>query len=351
MIILVSHNDLDGYSCNVVVRDFYREQDIEEHNLEYSQVSGTLKEILGRMAEGDNLIISDISWDKKETGLTEALERLFLDQRLVVADHHKSSEWIGRTFVSHCDGLQDELTCESKTPNFSNPFHGKMVVTEDKGRCGCEILMDILSSKFHVENANGRLKSLTGYVGEWDLMKWTDDAKDKSNLMFEMPVMLNVACKDNPLQYVKAALEFVSGKGTIENITDPVISIIKKESATIERITDTCRIATLVSNGQQYRYALIYCEDCNNKSLVAEIARQKLKNSNVTGIAFIGLYCDGKDELSLRLYDSEIDLSEIASGTEKGGGGHPFAAGTKVDSKSFKETMLGQPSMNISSKR
>ncbi len=324
---LFSHNDLDGYGCNVVARAFLLgyTDDLVEANCDYQNLEFEIRHRMPEIEKDHDLVIvSDVSWKKDSTDITDFLSSL-PEGHLVVADHHKTSEWIG------------EAICRAT------------VVTVEGERCGCEILKDILKGmRFFINDAiYAELTKFTSIVSGWDLWKWAD-----------LPEALSTTSIGNLMAMAAPQLSswfewcILTGKDFV-GIVDrhlcesdqPLMACLEDEYrfSEFKKYLKSVR-DTLYDAAHHYYRFKIPCETvldsilfvlpsgCQHKSLLSMVAERRLKSAKIKDYDCIAIWVEGDDNLSLRYPQNGLDLSKVMKTCTWGGGGHKGQAGTNPGS-------------------
>ena len=301
---LFSHNDLDGYACNIVTRaclDGYT-CGIIENNCDYSTIEDTIRFYIKQIdIENDLVIVSDISWRKTADDITDFMKSIPYGH-LVIADHHKSSEWIGKEL--------DRFGVET--------FEGDL--------CGCQILMHLLTVMgFHcTDKIRNDLVWFTDTVCDWDLWKWADKPEVQNqtsigNLLYQ------------PAPHLSAWFEWeVKYFGTTDFIESVMSLMMEKrkisfglsekylDSGFKEYIADTSN-ALFSASHRYYRFripsqrftepfarkdleALLFVlpEGCQQKSLLSMIANRLVTDRNISDYDCIAIWVEGDENISLR---------------------------------------------------
>lgn len=321
---LFSHNDLDGFACNVVARVFilgYTDE-LLEMNCDYSSVDGKIRKCMPEIdKENDLVIVSDISWNNSSEDITEFLSSL-KDGHLVVADHHKTSEWISREIVLDT------------------------VVTEEGDRCGCEILRDILKSMgFYADPRILRgLDTFIEWVSDWDLWKWVDEPGVRAESSIAMLMF-----RDSPQLAVwfEWCIEKISNRKFLETVVSRLYDSDRSFAEGIReeyrdkdflKYMKSVRDAIYCSSRQYYRIKIpcdtvldailfVIPKGFQHKSLLSLIANIETDRKNIRDIDCIAVWVEGDDSVSLRYPRNGVDLSDALKTCDWEGGGHPYAAG------------------------
>lgn len=349
-IIQFTHDDLDGYACTVVAKVFAeviecttgQKIQVESNNCDYSTIDSAITGNMTGLDKSDYedtlFVVSDISW--KSMVVTSLLSST---EWFVLADHHKSSEYLAR-----------EMSRLDKP--------GKRISVSVEGeRCGAYRLYECLSRMLPENgielpfNLCDRLEEFLEIVNDWDLWLWAKDYKavnQKSafNLLNQKAPKLNVfldffAKDGNEQEFVDRMVDLIcnpierSFKIDLDRLysdTDGFTEYLRHQAETIDK-----------STSQYYRFHLgmtVYKgidtllftvpEGFKNKSIVSMVADRRTKD-RIKDFNCLMIYEIGADTVSLRCPNGGIDLSDVAKyntlAKNTSGGGHPFAAGFPVE--------------------
>ena len=344
---LFTHDDLDGYACEVVVEVYRRllwtDTELYVKHCNYGQIDQCIQSSFDNHnidRERDLVIIADISWRRDNFELTANLRSL---SYLIVADHHKSSEWIS-----------SELETVSKI--MENKY--RMVFTHDGSICGCLILdrmMDLLHQQFvehnigtdidweYTNTVKGRLDQFCGIVNDWDVnFGWVMSVPDDKTLNIRWILsnckspMMDALLQYDHKHFVKTIVRTITKHKFCVSI-DNVFNVsgfedyVKKIAKEIDTITRQYYRYTIKS--EYFDAVTVFISVPKNfkyKSLVSYIVGNLIDDRHIE-CDCVSLWEEGADTLSLRYGQYGLDLSKIAETSRYGGGGHPFAAGMRVN--------------------
>lgn len=323
---LFTHNDLDGYACNIVARCFLHGHtgEIIESNCSYETLEyAIIKSIPTIEPDKDLVIVSDISWRKSTNQITEFMKSV-PEGHLVVADHHKSSEWIGK---------------ELERP---------LIYTVEGILCGCQTLMHLLTvAGFQcTSKVKDDLVWFTDTVCDWDLWKWANKPEVKNqtsigNLLYQPAphlsawfewclgytsgskfldtVMLHLSAESRPLN---RELQHEYMDRDFKDYLSDITSELFKASHSYYRLSIPCfmkNIETLL---------FVLPKGIQQKSLLSMVADRLVKNMGIYDYDCIAIWVEGDGNISLRYPTNGLDLSDALQSCVWGGGGHREQAGT-----------------------
>lgn len=285
----VTHTDLDGISCGILLKKL--DSNIETIYANYGDVDNTLL----ALQQPANIYISDISCSKST--LMELLDK---GNKVVVLDHHKTALWLND--ISH-----PNLYCKVDTSK-----SGTKLCYEYVNNHG----VDVTSYHDYVEAVNSH-----------DLWLRDNDASDTLAMLFSL----------------------LGRDAFIDRYTEnPDITVTPQEQllldVEIRRRTDIIEKAikrvVVLTDSKGYTYGVVYAQ-----SYISEIGNAILNAiPELAYVAIIGLHIRPTPDNKLGVVSlrsaNKVDVSEIAHLHK--GGGHPNAAGFILenwDPKYFNEDL------------
>lgn len=100
-VLSISHNDLDGVGCQVVLRWHY--SNVYYQTIPYNKIYDTLIELDSNLEYDrtkSTIIISDLSLKENEINLLKSICLKYPDVRFVIADHHIRTAHISKLYTS-----------------------------------------------------------------------------------------------------------------------------------------------------------------------------------------------------------------------------------------------------------
>jgi uncharacterized protein len=164
-VINITHNDLDGIGCPIVIKFFYNSESVEPIYCGYHNVESAVAEVLDRIEAGENITkvyITDISF-RKESGLDKRIEQLnnSVGYCLVqLFDHHATSGYLNKY-----DWAWSHETDEDS----------------GKKKCGTQwtyefLLNEAMLNSRHIKmEVQQSLKDFVTLVNLWDTWRWVED--------------------------------------------------------------------------------------------------------------------------------------------------------------------------------
>jgi oligoribonuclease NrnB/cAMP/cGMP phosphodiesterase (DHH superfamily) len=366
-IIQFSHNDLDGYGCNVVTRvvsklleDKGLNISVENHNCDYDSIDEIIKNsfrmVFDHEFDETLFIVSDISWKSKE--VTELLKGV---KYFVYADHHRTAEPLAKEIGKY----------DTKA--------GRISMCVEGGWCGAARLLDCLDILCYDNGLNiretekevgtiDRLEDFVNIVNNWDLWLWANDPKVNEmrsalNLLNQTPAKLN-AFLDFFSQSVTGEDVHLFGDYMVNLITHPIEATFEKDLSRL--FSDTSNFSDYISRQavqieiacRQYQRVQLPMPSgpdietvcfqiptgLRHKSLVSMLAHNKTEG--IKDFDCIMIYEKGSNRISLRYPKDDLDLSFVAKcnelASDNTGGGHPNAAGFPVNPNDFDKILMNK---------
>ena len=278
--IFLTHIDLDGAGCEVVARFFYPEEELRAvYHVDYDTVDKESRKILESCEE--QLVFADLAMTKE----TAEWIHNFYPGRVELFDHHKTS----------MESLKDYPWAHF-----------------DLSSSGTKLLFNTLRQRMPEKEIPDGLANFVFYVNDYDL--WIHESP-MSRLFNDMLNMLGM-----PI-FVKMMIERISnGQYFIDN-TD---RLYLDGAAHYKKKYFQDRVRTAMVDGN--RLVLVASRYISELSqYIRDISPAPEEWKDVEYIDIINL--DNQTH-SLRNYKNNFDVSDIAK--NKGGGGHPQAAGFPV---------------------
>lgn len=280
--ILLTHTDLDGVGCAVLFHKCFPTDPVVFTN--YDEVD---QHVLSNLYF-DQIWITDLSI-KKET-----LDRISEEDKhkLNIVDHHKTAEW-----------LNDALP-------------GAYV---DTAACGTRLLYEILMRDYHIDD----MRLFTELVNDHDLYKHQMvGSAQMSRLRYVMGLrpFFERLCNDSKCK-VGVGLLMTPGEELLLKCDD--YKFLDYHS----RITGKAIILTV----RGYQCVVAFAEQ-----YISEIAHKILEDDPHIEAVFLVNMTDGHVSLRSR---GNLDCSDYAQ--QNGGGGHPKAAGFRLNATSALLQMWG----------
>lgn len=164
-VINITHNDLDGIGCPIVIKFFYNSKSVEPIYCGYHDVEAAIAKVLDRIEAGENITqvyITDISF-RKESGLDKRIEQLNNSAGyclIQLFDHHATSGYLNKY-----DWAWSHETDEDS----------------GKKKCGTQwvyefLLNEAMLNSYHIHDEVQRsLRKFVTLVNLWDTWRWVED--------------------------------------------------------------------------------------------------------------------------------------------------------------------------------
>ena len=300
-IVLVTHNDLDGVGCQILLKRIFPDYDIKVFNCNYDKVDSIVKKLIQSGEHYDRLLITDISVRDKE--VIDMIDKQTCFVTVALLDHHDTVEYL----------------------NQFNWATVKKVDETGKKVCGTSLLLDYIEKVMHTDIWQN-IRYFTELVRLWDTWDWVEH-KDEFEGM--LPKKLNTLLHIYGIEkfaYIMYSRLYVGCTEELLDETDELILSIKqeeinnyinqKESTMKKVIVDDHRVGVI--------FGEMYISETGNElsNRHPELDYIAILNGNV---------------ISLRTSKNDIHLGEIAK--KYGGGGHQQAAGFSMPSDKVDELL------------
>ena len=328
---LISHNDLDGYGCTVLLKlvAFYHpEIGIDRHNgseMIYniscddrisSSINLRLNEmyINGPFPKSSNkiLFVTDLRIDRKS--IDNIIERFRSKKssdnfiKVVMIDHHDySSQYI------------------------NNPIKTEYLETKvEIGKSGTLLFSEWLVDHGLLPSNNNRIRDFAHYVSMYDTYQWVNGVEPfAETLHIYFTISENNAFVDRMVRILEDM--------DIRNFKEYILSNQEIMIAVEERrrdIKNTCALkasCATISQFNEYNIASVACD-----RYVSAIGNYICEHNK--DIDFCMMFIIDTMAISLRTVKDDVNLNRICSRLFKGGG-HKKAAGARLDKETFMKLM------------
>jgi oligoribonuclease NrnB/cAMP/cGMP phosphodiesterase (DHH superfamily) len=284
---LFSHEDLDGFGCNIVAISIFENVDCE--NLNYDNVNQRIKSffVFGEYKNYDKIYITDISVKEDVANIINNLK----DVQVKLLDHHPTAQWLNE---------YDWATVDIER-------HGEKT-------SGTRMLYDELENLIKVTKVNKKsLFEFVEMVRKYDTWLW----KEKYNDI--LPKQLN------DLFYIYGSNRFINNMlynlklHSPKQFIDDNHLLLELEQEKIDRFIESMNKKIIPYNIAGYTAGIVFTDQ-----YVSELGnRLSTMNPDYDLIVMIG-----GDSISYRTTKEDIDCGQIAKLV--GGGGHPKAAGSEI---------------------
>lgn len=317
---IISHNDLDGHGCPLVLSDFYLSLDPEtdfnvEHIGDYSKVDDAVNGFLNwkEAHTYDAFYITDLSMNKAETA--EALDKFaadhpHIDIRLI--DHHKSALWLNAHEWAIVKVYDENKKMESGTSLCYKYVRDVLAPLHEES----ESNIDEEGRKRWVYMNHLNAESFADIVTSYDTWAWKNDPDNKHG---------NMAREFNQLFYLVGAQVFAKRMMmkdlniTMEGHEKLLIEVDNRQrDAYIAKKMNYARLCELPDGNT---FVFIYAE--REKNDIADAVFDKFQEEKP-----LFMVLRDHEKLSFRTRGSDFDVSALASNFS--GGGHKAAAGGAI---------------------
>lgn len=289
-VLLLTHTDLDGIGCDIIVKLAYGVSNVETHYCDYTNINEKALEGLRRHDNYDLIIISDIS-----VSLEVAEQLNFIKDKVIILDHH-----------------------DTALPLNKFDFGAVSLTLNNHETCGTELvfnyLMELLEQ--HQLYRWDRLESLYNFVESvrrYDTWEW------KTKYLYDpTPVKLDNLLKILDIEdFVSSMFEKFEQRQDFITKTDELLLDVeeKRKNRFFEKKHQTLK----TKHFWGYNVGIIFTDD-----YVSELANYVFEKEPTIDIMI--LIVDGK--VSYRTSKKGIDVSKIAQ--LYGGGGRTQTSGSEI---------------------
>lgn len=311
MIKLITHSDLDGVSCYIVLQNYYatgfdyKTENIDVSFCEYSNVDRTALEAIYNHHLYDEIFITDISVNLEVASKISEVNSSYPD-KIKLFDHHATALHLNK---------YNWATVNVEMQSYKN--------------CGTELLYKYLLDN----NLKPKLftqENLTDYVEKvrrYDTWEWKglyDDYEAKNlNTLFHIygrdkfirEVFIKLTRNKKDFVLIDTMEEFIL---SLEQ--DKLNRYVDKKNESL--IKKELKLTNTNSTNVIYTYGVVFAD-----SYISELGNRLCDlNKELDFVAIIN-----QDKVSLRSIKNHIDLSKIAKAF--GGGGHRSASGFSIDDR------------------
>lgn len=288
MIKLITDSDLDGNSCLIAAKIFFKD-DIDVTKSTPKKVNQDVLEALENHSNYSKIFITDLSVNKEVADKLDSIS-----DKVCLLDHHI-------------------------TADFLNQYSWANVQVELDGRktCGAELFLNYVYNNMNENNIDKSHKifDFIEITRKYDTWEWHDVYNDL------------IPKRMNDLMYLKGIDTFVeemvlkinSGEDAFSQIDIALLDFKQKE---IDRYIEDKEECIISKNILGYNAGVVFAE--NFKSELGNALSKR--HPEFDFIAIIG-----GSSISYRTIKDDVDLSKVAK--YFGGGGHSKASGSGIDSK------------------
>lgn len=305
---LVTHNDLDGIGCYIVLSSFIGAENIDVSFVDYGDIDKEVGNVIENIDNYMKLFITDISV-KDEDVINSICKLVENDEnKVTLLDHHKTALELNKyNWAKVCVDIDGRVTCGTEL---------MFKYCKDKGIKKITTIFDIKNC-FSKEKIT--LDAFVELIRRYDTWEWYNVYNDvqSKNLNDLLYILGKEAFIEKFLAKVSMTNSFVlfddMDKMLIEQRQKEIDSYISKMN---ERIYDV--------NVKDYLGGVVFAENFTSE-LGNELGRL---NPKYDFILIIKMSSGG---MSFRTVKEDVDVSEIAK--LFGGGGHSKASGALLDSQ------------------
>lgn len=286
-VVLVTHNDLDGVGCQIILKSICTNFDITVINCNYDKVDRIVKNLVTGSEHYDRLFITDIS--VRDSSVVELINNTTCFSHVVLLDHHETVE---------------ELNSQSWATV-------KMVDENNKRVCGTTLLLDYIYNNI-TKDIFKQYRDFAEIVRKWDTWDWFEHRNEENGMI---PKKLNDLFHIYGIEkFETSMIEKLTLGDSIFDETDKVILDIKQQEINNYINQKDCSFKKIVVDN--HIVGVVFGE-----KYISELGNElSSRHQDCDYIAIIN-----GSTVSLRTTHTNIHLGEIAK--KYGGGGHKQAAG------------------------
>jgi len=285
-ILVISHNDLDGVACVILLKRS-TDKPVEYVLADYNSVDYEINQRITREAQHkySQIFITDIC--PLEGTCMHINQQYSAGVQVKLLDHHTTRSWVN-----------------------DYPW-----ATYENHICGCELVYEYITKHFPVGESKAAEQDwmFAQAVGAWDLWRVSSPHRPRGE---ELNSLLRFIGKDSFIRVFSEDInqdkkEFQS---TISYLAD------KKKRYVGSVLANQLDSAPIHSDGQGLQFKIIFATD-----YVSDIGDSILRHPDYEDIDYVVLVNPVMNAVSLRSRKGDVDVARLAK--RLGGGGHKSAAG------------------------
>ncbi|MBQ3420485.1 MAG: hypothetical protein IJH34_02205 [Romboutsia sp.] len=283
MIKLITHNDLDGIGCYIVLRTLL-DDDIDVEYCNYQEVNDVALDTLSNEEKYEKIYITDISVTE------DVADRLdTISNKLVLLDHHVTALFLNKYKWANVKEYEDE----EKT-------------------CGTKLLYNYIFDNYSNIKTNDTLNEFVWKTKLYDTWLWADKYDDVSAKYLND--LMYIIGKETFIE--EMAYKIISNSALFNDFDLKLLEIKQRE---IDDYVEKKNKYLIKTNILGYNAGIVFAE-----SNISELGN-KLCNMNPELDLVIMINQKG---ISYRTAKDNVNVSEIAK--QFGVGGHPKASGSSM---------------------
>lgn len=324
MILLLTHNDLDGVSCDIVLRCFETLENIRTVFCTYENIDDHVRRAIKEHDRYSKIYITDISVSEDV-----AQELDIIGHKVKLIDHHRTAQWLNKykwaVVIERYNYNDTTLATSGAHLLFDilfNSYTDSNITYIDSG-----IISTSLMNLAQLDS----LKTYVEVVRQYDTYEWKKNNNIEAKRLNDLFKIYGIG------KFCEKILVKIK-KGSCLFFDDIDIQLLEIENIRIEEYINRKKDEMIVITNMGKRVGVIQCENYISETgnRLCEIFKDEIDYILMINGTTISLRSINKDS------DSETtDVSEIAK--IYGGGGHIHAAGytiEKIDLKSFYREFL-----------
>ena len=294
---LFTHTDLDGVGCAILMKNVYRNGEIDIEYCDYGNVNDKIEKFLNSNEDFnfDKVFITDISVDESISNWIQTkIELNETYNKFILLDHHKTAEWLNRF---------DWAKVEENSKYLERKTSGTQMLHE----------WFISNNSEYIKNNWFNSKEFISMVNNYDTWYWKEvgDIKPK-----QLNDLLYIYGRD---KFIDKILYELDNCLLHFNPTDDLLLKLRQED--IDRYIEKKNKSIIKIELKGLSVGAVFAE--NYISEVGNILCELNKDLDL--IALINM----DYSISYRTIKDHIDVSEFAKIFD--GGGHKKASGSQID--------------------
>ena len=293
---MFTHTDLDGVGCSILLKNVYRDSDINVEYCDYNNINEKVEEFLNLNEDlsFDLIFITDISVNESIAERIQEKVELNKYNKFVLLDHHKTADWLNKYTWATVEENSEYL--ERKTSG-TQMLHEWMVSHNSE----------------YIKNNWYNSKEFIRLVNDYDTWHWNtigDLIPKKFN------DLLYIYGRD---KFIEKVLFELKSCFTHFNSTDELILDLKQEE--VDRFIESKNKTLKIVEIDDISLGIVFAE-----SNISELGNRLCKlNPNIDAIAIINI----NHSISYRTIKDNVDVSALAK--KYGGGGHTKSSGSPIN--------------------
>lgn len=292
---LFTHNDLDGVSCGIIGKLALGENIVVSYN-SIGRLNQSVEAFLEQATEEDQLIVTDLSVNEEnEQRISQFVEK---GGKAWLIDHHKTSLHLNKHSWAKVTVEHDDGRLSSATSLFYE----------------YAVKQNWLSPSQNVEE-------YVELVRQYDTWDWEANANFTAKRLNDLLFMFSIE------EYEEKVTNKLS-KGDAFNFDEVEQALLRVEESRVDRYIKKKKREVFQVHIGPHVAGVVHAESYHSE-LGNELSKE------FSHLDYIAMVMVGGKRMSFRTVHDDIDVSEVAAKYE--GGGHQKASGCNLTEKAFKQ--------------